>query len=730
MMLKKLLCLALSWAVLAGAALPAAAAGDDTSARLAKVTQRVKEILDLDTEQYEEFHGDYREELAPVWSLYWTGGDHSLMVEALEDGSIVSYQEDMPDVMPYYGRGSNLPVFPADDSGVCREAAEAFLAKVLRDGETVVLEESSDFSGLWRSGSYYRGEILLSGLPSPLNYSLSADSETGRIIRFRRDMPETVSVGGVPSPEAAAEQAKAAAALKETLELRLEYVLGTEDTQTARLRYLPERSDTFYIDAQTGETLNITELEEKMNNGWGLTEDAAAPMATAAGGDMGEERENGLSAVEQAGVQEMEGVLPKEKLDSLVRAETAYGLSGYALASASYNVEKGTDGGPARVWCTLRYRMSSGGDSYSRTVTVDARTGAVERVYSSAPWDRDRVLTEAQAQEKAGAFLKRLCPERADSLENYVQKHYTPSEDTPYFSFRFARKVNGYFFPADVYNVSIDAVTGAVYSLDYDWGGDIAFDSPEGIISMDEALDAWMATYDVTLGYRLVPQKLSEGDGVQRELMKQEREYYYGLRLTYGLEREDYCAGIDAKTGSAEYRETEEEGALAYTDLSGSSARADIEKLAQYGIGYKSGTFRPGKGLTQWDLVCLLASVNGYRLDPETAGKEERDSAYYSVYDMGALTKAERSDAAAVNRGTMVKMLLNGAGYGPAARLEGIFATAYADEASIPAADLGYAAIAQALGLAQGTYGGSRNATRGDAASMLCRILERPVLFP
>ena len=44
-----------------------------------------------------------------------------------------------------------------------------------------------------------------------------------------------------------------------------------------------------------------------------------------------------------------------------------------------------------------------------------------------------------------------------------------------------------------------------------------------------------------------------------------------------------------------------------------------------------------------------------------------------------------------------------------------------------PAEDLGYAAMAQALGMASGTYAGSRAATRGEAASMLCRVLERGV---
>ena len=45
--------------------------------------------------------------------------------------------------------------------------------------------------------------------------------------------------------------------------------------------------------------------------------------------------------------------------------------------------------------------------------------------------------------------------------------------------------------------------------------------------------------------------------------------------------------------------------------------------------------------------------------------------------------------------------------------------------AAIPEADLGYAAIAQALGMVRGSYQGDRTATRGELAAMLCRLLER-----
>ena len=133
--------------------------------------------------------------------------------------------------------------------------------------------------------------------------------------------------------------------------------------------------------------------------------------------------------------------------------------------------------------------------------------------------------------------------------------------------------------------------------------------------------------------------------------------------------------------------------------------------------------FQPRKALTQLDLVCLLASLQGYRLNPATDDTQAINEAYAIAYSMGALTRAERQEDALITRGNLVKYLLNSNGYGPVARLEGIFTCSYPDRASIPASDLGYAALAQGLKLIQGAYDGAKNATRAEAAVMLSRLM-------
>ena len=142
-------------------------------------------------------------------------------------------------------------------------------------------------------------------------------------------------------------------------------------------------------------------------------------------------------------------------------------------------------------------------------------------------------------------------------------------------------------------------------------------------------------------------------------------------------------------------------------------------------MGYEGEAFQPEKTLTQWDLVCLLYSLERSALDPAQATEEQRDEAYSTIYSMGVLTRADRNDDAVLTRSQLVRYLLDGAGYGSVARLEGIFTCSYPDRATIPAGELGYAALAQGLGLISGSYNGTGTATRAQAAVMLCRLMER-----
>ena len=727
--MKKLLSLLLSVLLLTGAALPAAAAEEaDADAKLAEITQSVKDTLSLDTDGYSYFEGNYSDqELASLWDLYWDGESGSLSVTALEDGTITSYYLYDNEVDSASPQG--LPTFPQGDPGSAMAAAQAFLDKVLVQGtESVVLEDPGEPTSLNSTTFRFSGTILLNGLPSPLSYSLTVRASDNQVTRFWRDAPGTMFLGDIPGADAKATPAEAAAALKSTLSLRLEYILPDGDSTQAVLCYLPNAGHEFYVDAGSGELVDLTALEEKM-----FRSPAMGGAAADTGDATAESAENGLSAAEQAGIAQMEGVLSAQALDSALRAVTEYGLAGYELISSRFSMGQVEEDGEAPVTCYLRYSRSADEEVYSRSFTVDARTGEVQYLSSYIPWDEDdrAVLTRAEAQAKAEAFLKARFADHAAHLALYEtpDQEADPADEeeaVSAFSFRFARQENGYFFPDQYYTVQVDATDGSVCGLSYYYDEAVTFDLPADILSAEAALDAWMDTYTVTLGYLLVPEELSGSDPVSQRLEQMGLEAYYHLKLGYGLEREDVLRGIDAESGEpVGYAWQSEDSGLTYSDIAGTWAEADVQRLAQFNIGYAGGVFQHTKELTQWDLVCLLYSLDLYPLDPAAATEAERDSAYAAAYRMGALSPAERDDGVVLTRSQLLRCLLDAAGYGSVARLEGIFTCSYADRASIPAGELGYAALAQGLGLISGTYNGTAAATRGQAAAMLCRLMER-----
>ncbi|MFQ8758716.1 MAG: hypothetical protein ACLSAF_03830 [Intestinimonas sp.] len=163
---------------------------------------------------------------------------------------------------------------------------------------------------------------------------------------------------------------------------------------------------------------------------------------------------------------------------------------------------------------------------------------------------------------------------------------------------------------------------------------------------------------------------------------------------------------MDAKTGQVIRSEPWSWSGLTYDDLEGSWARTQIETLARYQVGFDGGLCA-GKDPGPEGHGGAAPEHAGLPLRPRRPERAQADDLYRSAYRMGILTPEARSDDKILTRGETVKLLLDSAGYGPIARFQGIYRCSYADEASIPAAYYGYAALAQGLGVIQGDGGAS-----------------------
>lgn len=728
-MKKRILSMMLASILLFSMAVPGfAAESSDSAARLASVTGKVKNTLALDTERYKEFGGQLTEgELAPTWRLSWSGEDGSLEITAAESGRILSYYRYDNDET-----WDNAPLsLPKSDPAEAKKAAAAFLKRVLGSAETVDLDAAADKTNSLRQTRYYfRGTLLLNGCPSPLSFSLSVRASDYAVVQFRRDSLETGYIGTVPAASFQMKQGAAEPLLRDTLSLRLEYVLD-EGGKTAVLRYLPNSIHNFYVDDASGKLVDLTKLYEELGRDDKLTSaDAAAEAPSPAAGADGN---GGLTQAEQLGADKLKGTLSKEALDQKAKSISGLGLDSYTLASVSYQEEELVKDAPVII-ARLSYAKRADERTLYRWVTLNAKTGELIAVYSSRLWDETETkkVDEDAARKTAEAFLTAQQKERFALCASYTGDPANQRENGRYgvWSFQYARKENGYFLPSDQFVIEIDVIDGSVSSYSQSWTEDVRFDSPDGIISAEQAVNAYFKTFQITKGYVAVPQKLDLSDPDYAPLAEMGYRALNSLKLGWQLTASDKTVtGIDAKTGQPVSQAVEESTSLQYSDLAGSQAKNAAEKLAEYSIGYAGGKFSPDKKLTQLDLAALLASTQGVLIDPDNLADGDADRAYRTAYNLGALQRADRNDSRILSRIDVIKILLDAGGYGTAAQLQGIYRTDFSDQADIPDSLLGYAALAQALNVAKGDAAGrlnpSQSATRGDAAMILLAFMQR-----
>lgn len=696
-----------------------AAEAGDSAQRLASVTEKVKSTLGLDTERYTNFNGQLTEgELAPTWRLSWSGEEGSLEITAAESGKILSYYLYSDDE----NRDDAPLSLPKRDPDRAKAAAAAFLDKVLDSYESVDLEDAADQSASLRQTRYYfRGTVKLNGCPSPLSFSLAVRPSDYAVAQFRRDSLESGYLGPLPAADFRTGQSQAEPLLRSTLSMRLEYVL---DGERAVLRYLPNSIHDFYVDDASGALVDLTRLYEELGKG-DRDESADAPSA-APDADASNGGGNGLTQAEQLGADKLKGTLSREALDQKARTVTQLGLDSYTLASVSYR-EEGPDE-PAII-AQLIYAKRVEESTLRRIVTLNAKTGALLRVYSSRPYvpEEENKVSEDAARRTAEAFLSAQQSGRFAKCAAYTPGYQWENGKYGVWSFQYARQEQGYFFPRDQFTVEIDAADGTVSAYAQSWSDNVRFDSARGVISQERAVEAYYKTFQLVKGYVAVPRKLDLSVPEYAPLVNMGYSALNSLKLGWKLAAtEESALGIDAKTGRPVLREERSSGGLTYSDLAGSRARQAAETLAEYGIGYAGGRFRPDKQLTQLDLIALLASTQGQVIDPDDPAEGDIDRVYRIACNMGALRREDRNDGKVLSRLDVIRCLLDAGGYGPAARLRGIYRVDYSDAADIPGDLLGYAALAQALRLAGGDrLEPGRSTTRADAALMLFAFMER-----
>lgn len=749
---RKLLSAALAAALSLCLAAPALAEGSDQA--LMAVTAKVKTTLGLDTEVFTDFQGWADEDvlLGKRWSLEWSGDGVGLSITADDRGKIYAYNyresvSDEPVVYRGMGGRLNIPQLPEDKSDSAFAAAQDFVNTVL-ESPTETAQLSNGYTpSLYQDTYRYSGKVKLNGLDSPVDCSVSVRASDLKVLRFWRGDQYAGYVGGVPSPATALTEAQARTLLRPTVKMEARYVLE-EDGKTAKVRYLPAAGDDYYVDAASGQLVNLTELRQKL---WrGDYDSANKVMFTEAAADMAAVAEApaaGLTQAEKEGAAILTGALSKEELDKALKAAwPEMGLEGYTLSSASYSVYKkdlpqGTEAAPEDydVSCRLVYSQQQGQTIRYKYAGVDAKTGELKslssrRSYRGEETERYAIQTGLSgAQAKAETALKAFAGDHAlvvalqDTGEAVADKNWE-------HRFFYQHTAGGFFYPGNSYTVGIDGTDGTLSYLEGYFDDEVVLEVPQSVIGADKAADIYLAAMAVPYRYLEVPVAISAaGDDLAPLLKEAGHSYVNALKTGYVLTQPEdrYIQGVYAQTGEVVSRKDEmgEVYHITYDDLEGHWVQAAAQALAVFDIGLPGGSMKPADTLTQLDMVTLLSSVDGYLYDPgQGNAKEALDQLYQHAYALGLVTPETRDETRAITRGELVRLILDGAGYGRIAALPGIFRCDFADADAISAQELGYAALAQGLGLVKGgsdgSYAAQRPITRAEAVAMLYQYMK------
>lgn len=722
--MKKIISLILSATMLLGTVSTVFAADNNLGDTLANVTTKVKEQLSIGDE-YTKFNGTAQDNgLNEYWNLHWENEDGtSLSVDANTEGKIMNYNLTS-DTDDYRYDNDFTPAFPQLTYEEAKVIAQKFLNKVLDTStESVEFKDSNDVVIPQNTSSYYfAGKIKLNGLDSPIDFSIRVNQASKSVARFSRGDFDTKYLGSIPSEKPSKTKDYAAGLLKDKIKMKLEYTTNNGnsskgESDKAVLRYFPISTGNYLVDAQTGNLINTDDLYSNV-------EERAFDQEAGMGSGATKNSESKLTKAEQEGIDKLAGVLSKDKLDTAARAMSEIGLSGFTLADTSY-----TKNDDDSYFCNLTYAKAESENRITRKyINMNAKTAELISLYTNYPHQEEveRVtLPETELQKKAESFLSKYFNDNFSKSKLYTdEERVLFPENSLDKNFTYAQQVNGYFFPENVYKISVDTTSGVIDRFSGNFK-DVSFDSPDGIVKMEQAKDVYFNAFETTLSYVGLPKKLDLSAPEYEKYISYGYKYLYELKLAYTQTANNEPYAVDAKTGKNLFYENTNREKLTYTDI---KTDKEILGLASYGIGFSGGKFQKTKELTQLDMVALLVSADGY-LYNSADNEDSADVLYNNAYNLGILNKSQRNDNKKITRAELVKTILSMSGYKNVAELKGIYICSFKDEKSIPAEYYGYVAIAQGLGMVNAgeneTFEADSVATREQAAIMFYNFMNR-----
>lgn len=703
--MKKLVCLVLAMLMVLSV-VPAFAAGTD-GLEAAIVTAKSRVEIPAELSEFSSSMSTAQNGIS-TYRLTWStpdGADSEKRVEVTIDslGNIISYNKF--DFANIYTNEVKLPKFSKDE---LETKAFAFFEQLNPELSQQFSSESEMSYGFGVGAStvtFYFSRYVNGLRFCGDRVSVAISAETGDVVQSYIDFltyaNDVQASDNVMTAEQAAEKFAELSPMKAQYFTRV-----SDDTNEAFLAYMPENASVM-INAVTGEKFEPT--SRYAYNGM-VTYGAASETAAMAADD-----EGGFSFTEQeiANMDQIANLISIDELQKKAESMTEIYIEGAQLTNSSYTRVRKTGNDITEYIAVLIY--DNGLD-----INFDAQTGELLHLsHYDSENDDSQKLTEAQCLEISKAFAEKYARDQYLKTDTDIDaKDEIDTENKrDNFWFNFDRIVNGYIYPSNSINISVDNRTGKVIYFDKNWSYDINFESPDGIISAEQAHNTLLSEKGIELQY------VSDStDGVKVNAV-----------LIYGLARGNKPNLVSAKTGkllnySGDEYKGEKEVATA-DDIDGHYAEGQITALLNFGvITLPEGEtgFRPDDVITQGEMLEFVTALEQhyYPMPLDTA------ELYRYAGRYGIIKPDEPQDSALpCIREEGVKFIIRALGNEDIAKMQGIFVTGFADSADITPGMEGYVALAKGYGIIGGnpdnTFAPKDSLTRADAAIMIYNYLSK-----
>lgn len=369
-------------------------------------------------------------------------------------------------------------------------------------------------------------------------------------------------------------------------------------------------------------------------------------------------------------------------------------------------------------------------------VSIDANTGEIisfdTYYFNNEDEDFTPEITWSQGYDKAVDVLSKYYGYNIKELDTKLLEqnsyHYINGKkiNADSYYYNFARINNKIKYENNNIVIVINARNGDVAEVRYTWDNDIEFPKCDNVINKDKAKNVYFENRDFELSYNIIGNK-EEND--------KKATLAYGLKDMFEFDRVDAISGKALGYNGEEFNKKDDKD---YSDkIKNHWAKKELTILSDSNI-IDLKTFEPNNEISKIDALKMIVNVRGYSpyrardvkdLKFKDIKNDDEDISYIKLaVEYGFIENKEENfnKDAKITREEMAKMIIKLIDKEDMAKMKGVYALGFSDEASIDQSYKGYVAVCKGMGIINGDNSSFRpkdNATMTEMAVSIYKAL-------